>query len=112
MLLPWSGTRTVNTLESLLQHDGFVVSSNSPFYLEISNASDTVEYVRERLYQLANSLPDPLTIVEKLPEYNLRKDKYDQFVSDSLLREAYVRDRFDLAQAAISLQEMIDKESI
>jgi len=109
ILLPWRGTRTVDTLELLLQHDGFAVSTHTPFYLEISKSPDTVEQVRKRLSKLANAIPEPSAIVEKLPGYELQKDKYDRFVPDSLLREAYIKDRLDLVQAAASLQEIVGK---
>lgn len=106
MLLPWQGTREVNTIKLLLEYGGIQIRRQTePFYLETEIIS--FDLLKERIKAVLQNIPQPDELIKKLPRQMLQMNKYDRYVPESLLRAAYCNDHIDLDSAVASLERMI-----
>lgn len=95
-LFAWMGDKIVNTLTVVLKQQGFQANSNGGV-VEIEDAAK--DEVTKCLTDLAsrNQLPNEAELARELK--NKGVDKYDKFIPEILLNEAYGRKAFD-SQAA------------
>ncbi len=107
LLLPWQGTKTVKTLARLLAHAGLQIQSDrSPFYLEVRTTDTDHQSLHARLCQIVASPPTPEMLLTHTTRIDYEIDKYDQYIPDLLLRQAFIADRLDISGAVYSLAEM------
>ncbi len=104
MLLPWQGTREINTIKLLLEYGGIKILSH-PFYLEAEISS--LDLLKERIKAILRNIPQPHELIKKLTRQMLQMNKYDRYVPESLLRTAYCSNHIDLESAAASLERLI-----
>lgn len=106
LLLPWSGTREVDTLRRMLLHSGWVVSSALwPYALEIRGVEDG--RLREHLARLLADAPDAATLAASIPADQLQRGKFDRHVPESLLRAAWASDVLDVPGACEILKDCV-----
>lgn len=106
MLLPWQGTREMNTIKLLLEHGGIKIYPQvHPFYLEAEIGS--LYLLKQRIKSILHDIPQPNELIEKLPHHMLQINKYDRYIPESLLRKAYCSDRINIKSALESLEELI-----
>jgi len=106
MLLPWRGSRTVETLALLLIHGGMPTQiRHSPYYL-VANASDMTP-IQDLLRELVQNPPSPEALIEGMSSLELLLNKYDRYVPETLLREAYVIDHLDMKGALESIYSLM-----
>lgn len=106
MLLPWQGTKIMHTINLLLTHEGMKVDiSGSPYYLEVNAANE--DNLRSRISDIVHNAPDPQAIIAPLKVLDLMVNKYDRYVPEELLREAYINDQMDLPESIHILNQMI-----
>jgi ATP-dependent helicase Lhr and Lhr-like helicase len=112
MVLPWAGTRTMQTLIALLdtQIDQGIDADDVglPFYFELKMPDIGIEGVQRELARIAANLPTSDVLVARQPRKALEREKYDEFVPESLLRQAYVADYLDMAGAAAVMESLGD----
>lgn len=106
MILPWCGTKTVETIALLLQPYMRISSTYMPFYIEIEQPSTDVIGLQQQFKSISAEALPARTIAEQLLRIDLEKFKYDRFVSEELLREAIATDHLDVPGAKQALKEM------
>ena len=107
LLLPWHGTRQVDTLLALLRYAGLPVPDNfTPYYMVVSSR-DNESALRETLRELCAAPPSASDLAAQMPDMALQREKYDPFVPPALLREAYASDCLDVPGAVAALRDML-----
>ena len=107
LLFPWCGTRPFNTLILMLDHGGFkVVYSYEPYYLEVRAKCDTANDLMQQLVQLCENPPSADELSKQVADYALIVNKYDRYVPEPLLREAYSVDYLDIPKAIESIRRL------
>jgi ATP-dependent Lhr-like helicase len=110
MVLPWAGSRTMQTLIALLDtqidHGIDADDAGLPFYFELKMPEIGIDGVRRELARIAANLPTADDLVTRQPRKALEREKYDEFVPESLLRQAYVEDYLDMPGAAAVMQSL------
>ena len=107
MLLCWEGSRVLRTIRLLLEHQGVKVQPiGEPYYLQVDISSEHA--LRQHIQSICNDAPQPEHLIEKLPRQMLQINKYDRFVPEPLLRDAYCRDFLDIQQALKQLKQIIE----
>ena len=100
LLFPWCGTRSFNTLEHMLNRREFKVGySYEPYHLEVQTTCYTVDDLRQQLLQLCENPPTADELSTQVSDYTLKVNKYDRYVPEPLLREAYSVDYLDIPGA-------------
>lgn len=108
LLLPWSGTREINTLLRILAWGGFEVRESIRHYvLEISKGKDNVS---RDITDLLNDLPDSQILAAAIPAAELPLGKFDRYTPESLLREAHAMDVLDVERARLVLEQAIARD--
>ena len=106
LLLPWSGTREVSTLQLLLKRIGLTCNVIArPYALKI-NGGDQAD-LRERFAQLLQNMPDAATLAADIPATELPRGKFDRHVPESLLRAAWAADGLDVRGARQILEQAL-----
>lgn len=106
MILPWVGSRILLTQLTLLEQSGIsIVRGDCSVYYELRN-SGGMAAIKAKFAQIATTAFDPLGLVQNLPRADLQLYKYDCYVPDNLLKEAYSSDYHDLDGAIKSLHQM------
>ncbi len=109
LLLPWSGTREVDTLRRVLAWAGLEIKLVSwPYALEIRGASS--RDLRERLRHLRDNMPDAGKLALHVTDEELPRDKFDRYVPEALLRAAWAADVLDVAGARQILEKTVCEE--
>lgn len=109
LLLPWSGTREVDTLRRVLAWAGLEIKLVSwPYALEIRGASS--RDLRERLRHLRDNMPDAGKLALHVTDEELPRDKFDRYVPEALLRAAWAADVLDVAGARQILEKTVSEE--
>ena len=104
LVFPWCGTRQFATLVLLLRHCGFGVPDlDPPYFLVVDAPGGDVGELGEQLRRLCQEPPTAETLAKSVSEYQLQRNKYDQFVPIPLLREAYSADYLDIPGAVESI---------
>lgn len=103
MLLPWRGYKVMHTLYLMLNHAGFKPTDHT-YYMDIP-CSD-FEALRFKLADLVNNPPTAQTLAQIPSLPLLYLNKYDRYVPESLLREAYATDQLDIIGAVEFLKSM------
>ncbi|MCA9893475.1 MAG: DEAD/DEAH box helicase [Anaerolineae bacterium] len=107
MLLPWQGTKIMHTIDLLLTYAGVnVETSGRPYYLVVNAANE--DELRSRISDLVQNVPDPQAIIAPLKVFDLMVNKYDRYVPEELLREAYINDQMDVPGALSVLARLIE----
>ena len=97
LVLPWQGTRIVETQKLLLAYAGLQVSDAAvPYCYRVHNGSESLEEFRRQVQAIAEHPPKPEELVSELPTSALLRNKYDRYVEESLLRQAYGVDTLDM----------------
>ncbi|MEP7286688.1 MAG: DEAD/DEAH box helicase [Chloroflexota bacterium] len=108
LILPWEGTRTLEAVIMLLKQQGINVSdSGLPFYLEITMPGVAIKEVRQALEQIVLHPPPANSLIATLPRESLEKDKYDTFVPENLLQEAFAANQLDIKAAIDTLRQIV-----
>ena len=107
LLFPWCGTLPFNTLVHMLDHGGFkVVNSYEPYYLVVQTSCYTVHDLKQQLAQLCQSPPSADELSKRVDQYDLKVNKYDRYIPESLLRQAYSVDYLDIPGAIESIRRL------
>ena len=107
LILPWQSTHTVETLIKMLELRNIkVIESGLPFYFEVSVPDITVEAVQRELRLITANPPTAEQLIATLDRKSLEADKYDEFVPEALLREAFAVDRLDVSGALASFAQL------
>jgi hypothetical protein len=77
-----------------------------PFYFELKMSDIGIDGVRHELARIAAKLPTADDLVARQPRKALEREKYDEFVPESLLRLAYVEDYLDMAGAGAVMESL------
>lgn len=111
MMVPWLDSRSFATLELILRNLLPIRDSASPYYLEVHiNDPEHTEdpaLMRERLRKILANPPTAESIVEMLPRFALYADKFDRYIPEELLRQAFARDQLDIHTAITALENML-----
>lgn len=106
MLLPWQGTKIIDTMNLLLEYANIPVrDAGKPYYLEVS--ASNLEVLRDRIETVVDDAPSSDALIARLPLQALQLDKYDRYVPENLLRTAYTLDRLDISRAIACLSRII-----
>jgi hypothetical protein len=107
MIVPWYGTRIVRTMMLLLVHQGMKVPlERVPFYFEMTQSQSTSDDVKRTFQELVSTAPAAKEIVQQLKRAQLQQHKYDRFVPDDLLRDAFAIDVLDVDGAVAVLKQL------
>jgi ATP-dependent Lhr-like helicase len=99
LLLPWRGSLVSNTLQLLLRRYNVPVKFEySPFFFQIGGFAEPTEFARLCHYILADP-PNSAQLAEQVPPLTLQAAKFDPYIPEILLREAYAVDSVDLSGA-------------
>ena len=101
LVFPWCGRPQFETQLLLLEHAGFKVpSSYRPYYYVLDCEMSDMHEVKGKLEQLYLQPPSALDLANCVDAGELRRrNKYDVYVPDHLLREACAGDFIDIPQA-------------
>ncbi len=103
MILPWCGTRVVETMELILEHAGMdTKNACPPFYFEV-DWTGTASGLAARFGQIAADAPAAEELVSGMLRAELERNKYDRFVPEHLLRQAMVADDLNMDGAIDAL---------
>ncbi len=106
LVFPWRGTRQFGTQLVLLAHAGFSVERRSaPYYYELESEAGTVAGLKRELAAVCHEAPDAMTLSERISALS-PIGKYDRYLPDALLREAFARDIIDVPGAIESLERL------
>lgn len=107
LLLPWQGTRQVETLRLLLETAGLIIHrAETPFYLEVSAPGGNMQTLLAQLRTLATTPPTAEQILANLTRADYAVAKYDRYVPDPLLQQAFLQDRLDIPGALAVLRAL------
>ena len=100
LVFPWCGTRQFETQRLLLEHIGFKVPQGyRPYYYVLDYGTADTQKVKCKLEQLYRHPPSAADLADRVGAAELRRNKYDRYVPEHLLREAYARDFIDIPEA-------------
>ena len=101
LVFPWRGTAPFETQRLLLEYAGFKIPSSwSPYFYALDCGTADMREVKCRLEQLYRQPPSALDLANRVEVSGLRqRNKYDVYVPEHLLREAYARDFIDIPAA-------------
>ena len=106
MILPWVGGRTLLTQIELLRQSGLAIGGDDcSFYYEIRNTNGK-SAIQAQFDQIVLTPPAPFALVQNRSTAELQLYKYDRYIPDNLLQEAYVSDFLDLEGAIQSLHQI------
>ncbi len=106
LLLPWSGTREVDTLLQILNRIGLEVRETvRPYAMEIIGADS--KKVRRHFDRILGDPPDTAMLTAAIPAEDLPRDKFDRYVPDALLRAAWAADVLDVQGACEAIENGI-----
>jgi ATP-dependent Lhr-like helicase len=95
LLLPWQGTKVMQTLALFVEQQGLEKSKDGmPYYMQIREA-DSEAALRHQLSQIVATSPAPEALISRLTPAELVRAKYDRYAPEALLRQAYVHDALD-----------------
>lgn len=93
LLIPWQGTRIMQTLALCIEQMGLGKGKDAlPYYIQIRGGAGEL---RQRLAQFVATPPTPAALIGTLTPADLVRAKYDRYVPESLLRQAYIHDVLD-----------------
>ena len=96
-LFPWLGDKIVNTLTAMLMLHGFVASTFGGV-IEIQNT--TKDKIEHSFVSMVNAgVPTEIDLAGVLAEKQKHVEKYDRYLLDPLLSEAYGKRTFDVSSA-------------
>ena len=101
-LFPWLGTAKLDTLRLALRYAGLTVE-HSRIHVSVSNVE--ISRVMEVLRTLAQTQP-PAKALTYLAD-NLRDDKFDGYLPDDLVREAFIHDRLQLDSLSLAAHSLL-----
>lgn len=101
LVFPWRGTSPFETQRLLLEYAGFKIPSSwSPYFYVLDCGTADMNEVKCRLKQLYRQPPSALDLANRVEVSGLRqRNKYDVYVPEHLLREAYACDFIDIPAA-------------
>ena len=106
LIFPWCGTRQFKTQLALLEQTGFdIARTRSPYYYELEFKSNDATALKRELATLCKCAPGALEMSEQASAV-VGQQKYDRFVPNDLLREAFAHDYFDIPGAIESLKAL------
>lgn len=106
MVLPWAGSRIVLTQIQLLEQSGLTIAREAcSFYYEIRD-SGGIEAIKAKFAKVVVTPLDPIALTQNLSRDELELHKYDRYIPDHLLQQAYRSDFLDIEGAIQSLQQM------
>jgi ATP-dependent Lhr-like helicase len=104
VIFPWRGDRVMNTVAVALASRGLNVGIDG-VALTVSKASP--DDIRAAVVDILSvPIPDPVELAEPVP--NKEQDKYDQYLSDTLLSKAYAARSLDVPGAWETLQAIAE----
>jgi ATP-dependent Lhr-like helicase len=107
MILPWHGTRVIQTISLLFHHANIHVGRRYlPYYLEVE-AADT-QTLTTQIQHIVQHPPSALALAELVPLSEQVQGKYDRYVPDDLVSAAYAADQLDLDGALGALRDVVD----
>ena len=107
LIFPWCGSRQFSTqLIMLDQANVKARRSLDPYYYELVSEADNPDSARLQLRQLCRVLPTSSELTRQVQEATLRRNKYDRYVPEDLLREAYAQDFIDIPGAIESVKRL------
>ena len=107
LLFPWCGTRAFTTLVLMLEYREFqVIDSYASYYLEIRAKYDSADDLKRQLVRLCQSPPSADELSKRVDKFDLIVNKYDRYVPEPLLREAYSVDYLDIPGAVESIRRL------
>ncbi len=100
LVFPWCGTRQFETQLLLLEHIGFKVPNGyRPYYYVLDCGTADIQEVKCKLEQLYRHPPSAADLTNRVDVAELRRNKYDRYIPENLLREAYACDFIDIPEA-------------
>jgi ATP-dependent Lhr-like helicase len=107
MVLPWHGTRVIQTISLLFHHANIHVGRRYlPYYLEVE-AADT-QTLTTQIQHIVQHPPSALALADLVPLPEQAQGKYDRYVPDDLVSAAYAADQLDLDGALGALRGVVD----
>jgi len=106
MLIPWQGTRVFSTIVMLLRYMNIDVKSEYlPFYV-VLKLPDGIHALQKSLQVTLDAGPTGAELIAELQRNDVQKGKYDKFVPEHLLKEAFAVDSIDMENAIEYLQRI------
>jgi ATP-dependent Lhr-like helicase len=105
LLLPWLGTRELQTMCLLFNYVNIPVSVSHTFFLRVERT--TLDELKEKVQFLLNNIPTREQLIKFVSKFVIYRNKYDRFVPEMLLRKSYVDDQLEIDSVVARLHEMI-----
>lgn len=100
LVFPWRGTAPFKTQLLLLEYAGLKTSNICPPYFYVLDCwTADMREVKDRLEQLYAQPPSALDLAHRVDPAELRRNKYDRYAPEHLLRAAYACDFIDIPAA-------------
>ena len=106
MLLPWVGSRVLNTMALRIGQAGFATVARDDFYLSLTAKAGGAETIAKGLAELAQESWVADCIARDLDRAFCTHGKYDEFLPDGLLKKAFAADQLDAAGAVDRMRAM------
>jgi len=108
LLLPWSGTREVNTLLRILGRNGLEARETvRPYALEVIGSGS--KKVWRQIGGILANPPDAMRLSSSVPAPELQRNKFDRYVPEALLRAAWAADVLDVQGACRILEDCVQR---
>src|SRR5262249_24098455 len=109
IVFPWKGSIIFNTLQLMLQQRGAKIKLvHSPYFLEISNVTGKDRAAQALFSAILNAPPTAIELAEHVPPILLTTAKYDPYIPESLLRQAYSHDQLDVEPTLALIRAIAD----
>jgi ATP-dependent Lhr-like helicase len=106
LLLPWQGTKLMQTLDLFVKQRGLQKGKDDlPYYMQIRGVDSEAE-LRQHLREIVATPPAPAALISALKLPQLQRAKYDRYAPEALLRQAYIHDALDYEGALETLRGM------
>lgn len=107
LLLPWEGTKVMQTLALLVEQKGLQKGKDlMPYAMQIGGVASEGE-LRQQLAQIVSAPPTPDALISRLTPPDLLRAKFDRYAPEALLRQAYIHDALDYAGAIAALRLIV-----
>jgi len=103
MLLPWQGSKIMRTIGAMLTY-AKISSIDHMYYFDINTIDAST--LKTKIIELQNNLPNANTLSQIPSLFQLQANKYDRFIPEQLLREAYEKDQLDVVSAEEILNDL------
>ncbi len=109
-LLPWAGTRIMDTLVARLAQSAGAKVERAQFYLTVTANSGGIKATMALLRRIAEEPLSAEAMVGAMDRVFCVRAKYDEFLPDSVLKKSFAADQLDASGAIDRLRAMLSPD--